>query len=75
MYKIIIADKYKLYRKGIFVEDFNTIAQLAEYCFDIIRHSELDEAIKWISDTNHNTIEFGIYGYFTISYYDNTVEE
>jgi hypothetical protein len=75
MYKVIVTNKYKLYRKSKLVEEFNTPKELAEYCFDTIRTNEIDEAIHWISNTNHNTMEFGIRGYFTVSYFDPSVEE
>jgi|ERR1035437_1521135 hypothetical protein len=75
MYKVVVTDKYKLYIKDKFLEEFNNQEELAEYAFDFIRTEEITEAINWISDTNHNTMEFGFRGYFTISYYDNTMEE
>jgi hypothetical protein len=34
---------------------------------------EMRTAFEWIKDTNHNTLEFGYRGLFTVSFYDEAV--
>lgn len=75
VYKLIIADKYKLYLFEKLLGEFNDITEVAEAAFDFIRTKELIIALKFMSDTNHNVAEFGGKGYFTVSYYDEKYEE
>lgn len=85
MYKITISkDRYHLYRydppTGMYnrVKAFEGVLDLVDYTENIlngvIKKVEIVEAFKEISDTDHNTMEFGVFGYFTVSYNDKSIE-
>ena len=76
MYKVVIKDKYVVenHRKQV-VGEYNSIAELKDATIDYIRYKELLTALKFVCDTNHNVMEFGANGYFTVSYYDVEYDE
>ena len=85
MYKLTITNRYNLYQytlynQSYFLKDsFESVAKLKLYIKqkmnNVIQLNEVDEAVKFMSDTTHNTAEFGFNGTFTVSYYDDAVEE
>lgn len=84
MFKICITDKYELHNytgNGEYykVGSFNTIKDLKKYTDAVlcgmIMLPEIDTAVQFMSDTSHNTAEFGYNGTFTVSYFDENIEE
>lgn len=81
MYKITITNKYNLFKfnsttqtnslLGKFDKVETLKAFVKEFMPGKIVLEEIDVAIKWMSDTKHNTAEFGgMRGLFTVSYFD-----
>lgn len=84
MYKLCITDKYELHTykgNGIYemLNAFNSVKALKEYVKivmdNLISPYEIEVASKFMEDTSHNTAEFGYNGTFTVSYYDEEIEE
>jgi len=83
MYKLTIGKSYCLYRYvgesdwlklGSF-SGFNVLKKFNKMMMDgAIREEELDQAIRFMDSTTHDTAEFGMNGYFTVSY-ANAVED
>lgn len=79
MWKLTITDKYNLFKYNKPIESFNAVSDLVDFNKRILNEriisNEIYEAIKFVNDTTHNTMEFGYNGFFTCSYYDDKVEE
>lgn len=80
MFKLVIKETgYKLSEYDEVREVYNTLCvsasiQTVEKYVEVfkqrrIREGEVREAIRFMSDTNHNVAEFGTNGFFTVSYY------
>jgi hypothetical protein len=84
MYKITITDRYNLYKYSIYskeyilVDSFKDIPHLKLYIKRKvlnIKLNEVDIGIKFMEDTQFNTMETGVNGTFTVAYFDESIEE
>lgn len=84
MFKITITDRYNLYKYSIYskdwvlVDSFVDIPHLKLHVKKKVLNvhlPEIDEAIKFMGDTNYNVAEFGVRGMFTVAYCDESIEE
>jgi len=83
MFKLTITDRYNLYvystyaHEYILVDSFKDIPHLKLHIKRKVlnlRLPEVDVAVKFMEDTQFNTAEFGVYGMFTVAYYDEQIE-
>ena len=67
----LVSGKYEVYKAKELIAKVQTVGSLHTLCnlFAVnIKRDELDAAVDFMQKNNHNVAEFGVNGYFTVSY-------